>query len=43
MSSLDIVEPEHLEVSHLFYRDPALYDSVQSDLNARSPGSISTS
>jgi hypothetical protein len=38
MSSLDIVEPEHLEVSNLFYRDPALYDSVQPDLNARSPG-----
>jgi hypothetical protein len=32
MSSLDIVEPERLEASNLFYRDPALCDSVQSDL-----------
>ncbi|MDF3142467.1 MULTISPECIES: class I SAM-dependent methyltransferase [unclassified Streptomyces] len=30
MSSLDIVEAERLEASNLFYRDPALYDDVQS-------------
>ncbi|WP_128433815.1 class I SAM-dependent methyltransferase [Streptomyces cyaneus] len=31
MSSLDIVEAEHLQASNLFYRNPALYDSVQAD------------
>ena len=31
MSSLDIVDPRHLEASNLFYRDPALYDDVQAD------------
>ena len=31
MSNLDTVQPEHLEASNLFYRDPALYDNVQSD------------
>ncbi|WP_328982763.1 hypothetical protein OG258_48745 [Streptomyces mirabilis] len=39
----DAVAEARLEVSNLFYRDPALYDSVQPDLNARSPGSIPTS
>lgn len=31
MSSVDIMGPEHLEASNLFYRDPELYDGVQSD------------
>ncbi|MEV2213868.1 class I SAM-dependent methyltransferase [Streptomyces sp. NPDC050997] len=31
MNSPDIAGPELLEESNLFYRDPALYDSVQSD------------
>lgn len=31
MNSLDIAEAERLEASNLFYREPALYDSVQSD------------
>jgi len=31
MSSLNIVTAEHLEASNLFYRNPSLYDSVQSD------------
>ncbi|MFE9029068.1 class I SAM-dependent methyltransferase [Streptomyces iakyrus] len=31
MSSLHITDPDHLEASNLFYRDPELYDTVQSD------------
>lgn len=36
MSSLDTVEAERLEASNLFYRDPALYDSVQADSDSAS-------
>ncbi|MBB6421948.1 class I SAM-dependent methyltransferase [Streptomyces iakyrus] len=31
MSSLHTSEPDHLEASNLFYRDPELYDTVQAD------------
>jgi SAM-dependent methyltransferase len=36
MSSLDIAEAAHLEASNLFYRDPALYDSMQADSDSAS-------
>ncbi len=36
MSSLDIAEAAHLEASNLFYRDPALYDSMQVDSDSAS-------
>ncbi|MDT0405767.1 class I SAM-dependent methyltransferase [Streptomyces edwardsiae] len=36
MSGLDIAEPRHLAASNLFYRDPALYDRVQSDSTSAS-------
>ncbi|MGW0910955.1 class I SAM-dependent methyltransferase [Streptomyces sp. NPDC002784] len=36
MSNLDTVEAERLQASNLFYRDPALYDSVQADSDSTS-------
>ncbi|WP_432080433.1 class I SAM-dependent methyltransferase [Streptomyces sp. WAC 04229] len=36
MSGLDSAQPRRLEASNLFYRDPALYDRVQSDSDSAS-------
>ncbi|MFJ6076610.1 class I SAM-dependent methyltransferase [Streptomyces sp. NPDC093065] len=36
MSGLNITDPGHLEASNLFYRDPALYDRVQTGSDSAS-------